>query len=363
MGVMIADEHIQADVRDFEKIKNLTAGIRIDLVITDQSDIAVETVQKLATHFGLRRNNPNAVKKFTNKFISRQYATEQKIPVPAFCNAFTADEVKSAVTVIGLPVILKPVDSQSSRGIFKIDESNIDQLDQLIPLIFKESAEKYILIEKYFIGEELTVEGICSNGKHKTLALSMKKHFRTGIASDLQYPAEIPAQIENEIIRINDLYVENSGLEFGITHAEYLFNSITNEICLVEIACRGGGSLIASDIASWVSGIDLYEILVNELNGISTDVKSLHTKKRNAILHFFEYQNGIVEEIEGIDDCVKIPGVRMIKLDFKKGDQLKAANDDRSRQGFVVILAESKNQLEEILAAVNQKLKVTISSV
>ena len=136
MGVMIADEHIQADVRDFEKIKNLTAGIRIDLVITDQSDIAVETVQKLATHFGLRRNNPNAVKKFTNKFISRQYATEQKIPVPAFCNAFTADEVKSAVTVIGLPVILKPVDSQSSRGIFKIDESNIDQLDQLIPLIF-----------------------------------------------------------------------------------------------------------------------------------------------------------------------------------------------------------------------------------
>ena len=362
-GVLIADEHIKLDVRNVNGIIDFIGDTKYDLVTTDQSDISVETVSLLSTHFGINGNGIEIVKKFTNKYLSRQFASEIGVPVPQFHKANNIQEVRECISKIGLPVILKPVDSQSSRGIFLIDESNLDKVDAIAPLTFKESREQYILVEEFFIGTELTVEGICSDHKHKTLAISQKKHFRTGIASDLLYPADLPAEMEAAVIRHNDNYIQQSGLKFGITHAEYLYNSSDGKICLVEIACRGGGSLISSDIAKWVSGVDIYEIFVNGLEGKSYDVTSLSPLKRPAVLHFFEFPNGVVEGVEGLDEIRKMDGIVAIKMDFSVGTHIKAANDDRSRQGFVIILADDKEQLESRLNLVNETLKVTIKSV
>ncbi len=361
-GVLVADGHIRADVRDVQSIMKLMVGRKFELVTGDQSDIAVETVAILASHLNLRGNKVDAVKKFTNKFLSRQFAREQKIPVPEFYQTFNTEEVRKAIAENGLPVIIKPVDSQSSRGVLKVDQGNVGKLEELVSLTFKETRENYILTEEFFEGVELTMEGICSNGKHKTLAISSKKHFRMGIASDLQYPAELPEQVEAELVRCNDKYVDNSGLDFGITHAEYLYHAGTNKIGLVEIACRGGGSLISSDIVKWVSGVDLYEILFNDLRGIPTDVRSIPALKRNALLHFFEYPDGIVKEIKGVEVVSSMPGVRMIRLDFKDGELIKAASDDRSRQGLVIIYANSKIELEKKIDAVYNALKVKINN-
>lgn len=360
-GVLIADAHIRADVRDFKKIKKLISNKKIDIITTDQSDIAVPAVAELAWHFKLPGNDPKAVEKFTNKFISRQYALSQKIPVPQFHSITSINQVEKIISTIGLPVILKPADSQSSRGIFKIDNTNVDQVLQLGEQTFKASYANYILVEKFFSGIELTAEGICSNKKHKTLAISMKKHFRTGIASDLEYSAKLPSHIEKNIIKYNDQYIENSGINFGITHAEYLYNKKTEKICLVEIACRGGGTLISSDIVKWVSGIDVYEILFNDLNGIPTDLNSLQIQKNPALLHFFEFPNGIVEKISGLEELISLPNIKTLKLDFTEGDYIKAATDDRSRQGFVIIYGKNKNILKNTLNIINKKLQVTVS--
>lgn len=362
-GVQAADEHIKLDVRNVTDIIGFIRNNKYDIITTDQSDISVETVSKLSAHFSLPGNDLEIVKKFTNKYYSRTFAGEIGVPVPQFRIATTIDEVKFHISDMKLPVILKPVDSQSSRGIFLIDEKNKDRVEELVPLTFKECREKYILVEEFFVGTELTVEGICIDSKHKTLAISQKKHFRTGIASDLEYPADLPPEVEAEVIRHNDNYVQQSGLRFGITHAEYLYSRESGKICLVEIACRGGGSLISSDIAKWVSGIDIYELFVDALEGKSHDVTQLVPLKRPAVLHFFEFPNGVVEAIAGLDEIRAMEGIVAIKMDFAIGTHIKAANDDRSRQGFVIILANDKEELKHRLALVNKTLKVTIKSV
>jgi len=360
-GVLIADQHVKCDVRDFEGIVSGIGVQSFDLVTTDQSDIAVETVAALAKHLGVRGMDPDVIRKFTNKFESRKFAASIGVPVPEFGIAHNLVEVEQQVERIGLPIILKPVDSQSSRGIFLVDETNKGELAALVPQSFKESRADHILVEQFFIGTELTVEGICSGGKHKTLAISEKKHFRTGIASDLTYPARIPERAKEAIVAFNDKYVEASGLEFGITHAEYLYNRDTGAMCLVEIACRGGGTLISSHITNWVADVNVYEMQVANLEGKTTDVKSLQPRERAAVLHFFEFPNGVVEKISGLDDIRATPGVAMVKVDFEEGSTIRAANDDRSRQGFVIVFADDRKQLEERLQQVIDVLKVDIS--
>src|SRR6185369_2185955 len=124
----------------------------------------------------------------------------------------------------------------------------------------------------------------------------------------------------------------------------------------------GGGSLISSDIVKWVSGVDLYEILLNDLHGIPTDVKSIPLLKRNALLHFFEFPGGIVKEIKGVNKISKMPGVRMIRLDIKAGEFIQPAHDDRSRQGLLIIYGNSKADLERKFEAAMNELKVKITS-
>ena len=71
LGVLTANQHIKADVRDvdliFEQIKNVV----FDIVTTDQSDISVETVAELSKKLGVRANLLDTVRKFSNKYISR----------------------------------------------------------------------------------------------------------------------------------------------------------------------------------------------------------------------------------------------------------------------------------------------------
>jgi biotin carboxylase len=359
-GVIIADAHVKADVRDYEGILLAVAGQEFDMITTDQSDIAVETVAALARHFGVRAMDPGVIRKFTNKYESRQFARKMGMPVPAFAIAHSLAGVQQQIEAIGLPVILKPVDAQSSRGIFMIDEQNHSALGDMVAQTFKESRADHILVEQFFVGTELTVEGICSGGKHKTLAVSEKKHFRTGIASDLIYPANIPDDVKRLIVELNDKYVEESGLEFGITHAEYLYNRDSGEICLVEIACRGGGTLISSHITNWVAGVNVYDMHVSNLEGGVTDVHAIQCLQRSAVLHFFEFPNGTVKKISGVDAIQAIEGVAMIKLDFTEGTVIKAANDDRSRQGFVIVFADNPDELKSKLDRIVDLLKVEI---
>ncbi|HKR05428.1 MAG TPA: ATP-grasp domain-containing protein [Bacteroidia bacterium] len=358
-GVKIADGHLQSDVRYADEVIPMIGDKPFEIITSDQSDIAVKTVAKLTEHYHLQGNKLEAVMKFSNKFFMRQLAQKLKLPIPVFAKIESVQHLHDFAKKNGFPFIMKPADSQSSRGVFKIDSTNFHDIKNLFSESMKFSNCGYILAEEFVSGTELTVEGFASGYKHRTLAISSKKHFRTAIASSLEYPAqEIPGKILEEVEKANDYFVENSGLKFGITHAEYMVQPQTGKIYLIEIACRGGGSLISSDIINWVSGVDVYEYFFENLSGGVTDVKNLNVLKRNAVLHFFEFGTGKVKAISGIKEAEKIPGVHFLKLFISEGDEIVPATDDRSRQGMAIIFAESKEELDAKLKTAEQLLKV-----
>lgn len=357
-GVQLADIHIQSDVRDFELIKSLTKNEKFEFIATDQSDISVNTVAQLNSYFKLPGNNSNVTEKFVNKYNMRLLAESFEIPIPKYCKINNTDDVLNFIKNVGLPIILKPADSQSSRGVVKIENANANEIGHFVVNSLKYSNCGYLIAEEFIEGQEVTVEGIASNFKHRTLAISLKKHFRPGIASELRYPAEIPTSLYAEIEKINDLFVENSGLRFGITHAEYMININSGRIVLIEIACRGGGTLISSDIVNWVSGVNVYDNYYANLKGGITDVKSLAVLKRPAILKFFEFKEGLVKSISGINEIKKIKGILSSNLSFKPGDVLQPAEDDRSRQGYFIAIADTKEELDEIIIKVSDTIKV-----
>ena len=207
------------------------------------------------------------------------------------------------------------------------------------------------------MGTEVTAEGFCSGGKHRTLAMSSKTHFRPGIASSLLYPADIKEDIYAAIQGINDKFVESSGMLFGITHAEYMIDANGN-IFLIEIAARGGGTLISSNIIKWTSGVNVYQLLLQCLLGKSPAIESIALDKKAALLQFFEFSSGRVEKIVGVEAAQELEHVYKIEMGFKEGDILNNAKDDRTRHGYAIILADTVDQIKATINKVNDMISV-----
>lgn len=365
VGVRIADGHIQKDVREKEAIWDVVKEMpKFDLVTTDQSDVSVETVAYVGERLGVPSNKEMVVEKFANKYLSRLYAQSVGVPIPAYTAVKTVEEIEAFINKVGAPLIIKPCDAQSSKGIHKIEAGATKaELEDYLADALQYSFVKTAILEQFVEGVEVTVEGFCANGKHRVMAMSRKTHFKMGIASTLTYPANLSKKIEDAIIAVDNRYVEQSGMEFGPTHAEYIVNEETGEFWLVEIASRGGGTRISSDIVKWVSGFDVYEALVTCLEGREKeiDVKQVQPLRRSAELHFFDFGDGVIEHVEGVEAVKAMLGVAYADLEvLQERIELHSCKDDRSRQCFVIVFAENAEELKNTLNAIHQTLKVTM---
>ena len=113
-GSKAADVHIKCDVRSVEEVMEKIKGLSFDIVTSDQSDIAVPMVAKVAEKLKLRGNSFTATSKFTNKLFMRDLAHKLKLPIPAYGKASNIFDLDNFIEQYKLPVIIKPADSQSS---------------------------------------------------------------------------------------------------------------------------------------------------------------------------------------------------------------------------------------------------------
>lgn len=187
-------------------------------------------------------------------------------------------------------------------------------------------------------------------------AISRKKHYsyNASIAQELLFSHYDGEYDYDELRTINTQMVCKMGLPYGMTHAEYKF--MNGQFYLIEIAARGGGTKISSDIVPIMSGINSNEIFINQLLGKEKQVKLSDEREKCAILGFFDLEPGKVAGVEGLNEARNYMGVKDIMLPLQAGDIIERAKDDRSRAGHYILWADNYGKLREL----EEKVKSTI---
>ncbi len=355
-----ADIHYVADVLDKGKNLQIARLFHPDIVITDQSDIAVPTVAYISEQLNLPGIGQETAELFTNKFLMRKYERKMGFCHPLFfCTKSYEEALKIMSEQAFDKMIIKPLNSQSSRGVYDIYKNEDFQNKYEIAKSF--SSKRDVLIEEYIEGPEFTVDGIKLGDSYYTLAISKKKHFgyNNQIASDLFFSWDDRDYSLSDLENVNKEYIKSSGLCFGLTHAEYKFKE--GQYYLIEMAARGGGTLISSDIAPYMSGINGPETLINYM--LKKDYSIVENRKRKAaLLHFFDFPCGRVISVNGIMKAAEIQGVKRIKLEFEPGDIIKTPDNDRGRVGFVIIIGQDEKTVMETLTKVENAIEVKIET-
>lgn len=349
----IADHSAVMNILDKEACLNYARENEIDAIMSDQCDIATTTIAYVGEKIGSPSIGNDMARLYTNKFAMREFGIANGIPTPEFKICYNKQEAIDFFLSLGKKMIIKPLDSNSSRGVFTIE--SIEDLEERFDSTMSCSLrEKAVLCERYITGTEFTIDGLVTKNGHVCLAVSEKHHYphNDNIADELFF-SHYNDKFDYDLLReTNDKFVNLSGLKFGLTHAEYKYED--GKFWLIEIGARGGGNFIGSAIVPIMSGVDNYDYLVKKYLKIDfDDVVSVdpQLKDRCAVLKFFDTpgNGGVVKKIQGVDFLEECENVLDFGLNFKVGDTIEPAKDDAARVGYYIAYAESQEELRQLM--------------
>ena len=301
---------------------------------------------------------------YTNKYLMRKFGRQHQFDTPDFFKCSNMEEAWNVWALRKTKMIMKPLDGNSSRGVYTINEQR-DITEHFKDCISFSKAEKSVLLEEYIDGTEFTVDGIKTQQGHVSLAVSEKKHYshNENIACSLYFSNKSEKYDYDRLRRINDTFVDLTGLPFGLTHAEYKCRD--DKFYLIEIGARGGGNLISAVIVPLMSGVDNYGYLIDKtLNKRCNENISIDSGlcERCAVLQFFDTDGrvGTVRRIVGEDYLKRCKNIIDYCIDCKEGDSVTLAVDDSKRLGYYIAYGENKEELERVIRKVAESFRIVL---
>lgn len=249
----IADYFYPISIIEKEEILSECQRIGIDGITTIASDVAVLTVNYVASCMGLISNPDEYSEVTTNKFKMRQCFKENDIPSPKFTLVDSGNNY--SIAGFCFPLIVKPTDRSGSRGVEKVLDAC--RLDSAIERAVSESFSHEAVIEEFVTGREISVESISYKGKHYVLQLTDKVTTGAPYFVELEHhqPSSLPQDVQEEIRRLVPQALDALHIRYGASHSELKITE-DGDIRFIEIGARMGGDFIGSDLVRLSTGYD-----------------------------------------------------------------------------------------------------------
>lgn len=357
-----ADEIVLADILNKEACLDAARKWNVCAVMSDECDIATPTLAYVSEQLGLPSQGQEMADLYTNKYMMREQCRKFNLPYPEYQLCYSLDEAVAFFRTLGSKMIIKPVDANSSRGVYTIEteEDLVALFNQSIKYSHHVPA---VICEKFISGAEFSVDGIKLPSGHVSLAISIKSQFSYNQnLDDKLYFSYKHDDYDYDLLRkINNQFVDQTDLPFGFTHAEYRYENGT--FYLLEIGARGGGNLISSHIVPAMTGIDNYSILIEQFTSGTTeqqiDLEGINKDKAAALIFFdTTEEGGVVEKVDGVEFLANHPDILYYQFNFKEGDCIKRPTDGGNRIGFYVACCENKQALRDLMIAIENKVNI-----
>lgn len=341
-GKAEADHFYQVDGKDYETTKAIALMHNIDGIVTGQMEKPMRLMAKLASELGYIFHSPEVVERSLNKWLMKQAFLKNSVPC-AEALLFSKDDEISAERLTGFtfPLIIKPKDAFSSRGVYKVDSFNelIAHLDESRSF----ASDGDILIEEFLEGKEFSVESITYKGK--TTIVQFTEKFITPFPNTVEIghlqPAPLADNEKAEVERVVKAAIEAIGIDNSASHAEVMITS--QGIKMIEIGARLGGDFIASYLTKASTGVSMDRAAIQVALCMEPEIQK--TLENYAFIKYIQLVAGKkIVEIEPLDDLLKMPGVVFTYAFLKQGDMIQALTHSALRPACILVEGKTKNE-------------------
>jgi formate-dependent phosphoribosylglycinamide formyltransferase (GAR transformylase) len=358
-ALKISDYPEVVDSLDLERMLGVARKHKVDGVVTEQTDVAVATAAYVAEEMGLPGIGYQVSLAATNKWLMRERCRAVGIPGPKYRKVRTLEEAVAAFEEIGVPVVIKPVDAQASRGVAKIWD--VGEVPKWFSKAKSHSREGSVLVEEMMSGAELSVEAFVECGRVRVLGVCEKVKCPPPYSFDLRllYPASFSEGTMNEILILNEKVIGAIGITMGLTHGEYIVTK--RGVRLLELAARGCGARVITHLIPAMKGINPLEARIRQAVGAAPHLGEARVNKIG-VLEFLMMPPGRIKSIEGLDEARRIQGVIYMGVKVRAGTTVPVAENGDGRQGCMLAVGESVAEVLAVVDQVKAKLKVEMET-
>ncbi len=331
-GEEAADYFYPISIDKKDEILEKCREIGICGICSITSDFASPTVSYVARGLGLPANPERTDLVARNKFEMRKAFLEYGgIYTPKFTEADLSFDLAD-VADFRFPVIVKPTDRWSSKGITRVDRA--EDLKNAVSVAVNESFNNKAIIEEYMEGTEYSAECIVYRGDAKVLAFTKKTttgnpHY---IETGHEQPSDIPKDKQKEIIEIVKRALKALDITNGAAHAEFRVLADGN-IGFMEIGARMGGDCIGTDLTPISTGMDFVRMVIDVACG-NKPCFDVITKPCPVAIRFIISEDDIAEFNNIEPDRI----IKRSEFDTSFDSEVK---DSSTRHGYYIIKTDA----------------------
>ena len=348
-----ADIFYQIAIFDVEAVKEVALKESVDFLITVCADQVLLVVAQVSEMLGLPCyiDYQTAVNVSDKKYMKKIF-WEHDIPTSKYVELTELD--LDAIKYLSYPLVVKPVDAYSSRGVRKV--WNQQELETYFAEAAKISRTGGVIVEEFVAGEEISVDIYVENGKAKLLCVSNSEKI-TDNGRFVIFRGRYPVAASEEIMRQIQEVAQKIADAFHLVDSPMLIQMINNgeRVSVLEFCARTGGNMKYLLIKR-ACGFDVIRAVIDLTLGEKPQVELLPPQNKYIVNDFIYCNPGVYDHLEGFEEMIEAGILSDYHAIRPTGMKLSGVSSSSDRIAGMTVQADT---LEEF----NRKHRIAVDSV
>lgn len=350
-----ADFFYHVNIFDVPAIKRIAEEEKVDFLLTVCADQVLLVVAEVSEMLGL----PCYIDFKTAQDVSdktRMKRIFKEIGVPTTDYVETDHLDLDALSSLQYPLVVKPVDAYSSRGVRKAE--NPDELKRYYEEAHQISRSGGVIVEEYFQGDEISVDAFVVNGKAKVLSVTNSEKIKDNDRFVI-FRGRYPVTASKVVLEKIEAIAQKIADGFGLVNAPLLIQLLNNgdDISVLEFCARTGGNMKWL-LIKYSCGVDVITATIDITLGQMPDIAIRDTGHNIVVNDFIYCEPGVLDHFEGFDEMVKQGLINEFHPTRMKGTMMRGVTSSSDRVAGMNIVADSIEAFNEKHRKILRAVKV-----
>ena len=354
-GIEMADRFFHTDLKDGEALLAdarvlAETGRPVSGVFTAGTDFAY-MVAWLSQQLTLPGHSYEAALNATEKHRMRAALSAAGVPVPSFESVLDSSPgtLRRALDRLGLPVVVKPVDSMGARGVRKV--TTAAELSGAVKTALSLSRSRRAILEAVIPGQELSLDALVWDDRIVVTGVADRHICFEPYFIEIGHtmPTALPDSKRREVEEVFCQGIRALGLSRGAAKGDIF---LTPEGPVVgEIAARLSGGYMSGWTYPYASDIDLAKAAIRLALGeepeLPPEPREIRVSRERAVISL----PGTIREIRGLTEARNLPGIRELFWKVSPGDAVVFPRNNVEKCGNLIAAADDRSGSVRLIEA------------